>query len=1166
MDVKDEILLRLQYSIKAQKSYIEYLQRILKTHHIDYDDINSITPKQKHVQCSELTTNELYNNASAKEQITSQYSEYLNKSQASLSSEHAVTEQSQSSECGSKKLLRNTANSLNPSGHNMTVASSTVNASSSQNEYLAEQNSQQCQQQGKNSDSCNANVKSASSTVTDSDSAIIHQRVYLPRITSDILDRFFSYFHGREDVYANRASKANPKTGKYGYYPKCQNFYKQGICLKTLKGNYDKRQLAKLSCSNCKYRQFVPLSPKAVYEHLMGMKTNCSDVIGIFPILPDETCYFLVFDFDDHESSVNTLSDNSTKMKESVSVSNQNSSNTIVEDVTSLKKIMELFSISYLVERSRSGNGFHIWVFFEEPVEVHIARQFGNSLLTIGADFVNLKSFKTYDRMLPASDHLPDGGLGNLIALPLQGMALRQGNSAFVDEHFIPYKDQFEALFNTKKLSKISILQHLNSLNISNSNQFGLFYDLKSDSESAGYTDNKNIPSNVSVSKRVKQLDLFNVTEAEDVFKGTSVLKKDILFRKEDIIDNLTVVIAHKIFIKETSLNPRFLNQLRRLSSFLNPQFYINERMGYSNYDTPRIISCFTEEKGYLGLPRGLLDELETRFKHSGISYSTDDRTNPGSRIKVEFTGQLYSEQQLAVDNLLKYKNGILQAATAFGKTVVGSYIISKLKVNALIIVHNEEIANNWFNDFNRFLCVDEPLPEYRTASGRIRHRKAVYGFLSSKKNTLTSIIDVVMVQSLGSLGNIKSLVKNYGLVIVDECHHSAAASFYDALSQVNARYFYGFSATPFRNDGLDRKLFYLFGPVRFRYTAIDKISSLGIPHYVISHFIPFTYYAKADNLNQITEELLKDKRRNEIIVSDIKDAVMNHRTPIVITKRLEHARLLFDRLRGAADNIILLTGALSSQEKRNAIKRLHSIPNDESLILIATGQYVGEGFNYPRLDTLFMTAPISSKNNVEQYAGRLNRDYKGKEDVIIFDYVDNQVPVLSNMYKKRISSYHRIGFNLVSGLLNYKNTDSRIKTFFDIHDYSYQLNLDLKKSQKEIVIYSNCRDLSSYKRFTHNLSDLSLLGVNVVIVTSGSIYRVSNTDPYIDKSHEDNLEKFCYSSGITLIRKNYKVDAFIVIDKEIVWYGADFIEGVKRADVILRLESLNAASELLEK
>ena len=1161
MDIKDEILLRLQRSIKAKDSYIDYLQRLLKTHNIVFDGINSITPKQEQAHSSELTGNELYKNASAKDQIDSHSSEYLTNSQIGLSSEAAVTEQSQSSECGSQNLLGKTTNPYNSGDHNNTVYSSTINSSSSHIELPSELNSLQSQLQGKNSDSSNSNVNSVALTVTDSVSDIIHQRVYLPRITSDILNRFFSYFHGREDVYANRAGKANPKTGKYGYYPKCQNFYKQGICLKTLK-----EQPSKLSCSNCRYRQFIPISPKALYEHLMGMKSNCSDVIGIYPIFPDETCNFLVFDFDDHDSSVNTASDNADNQNGSVSVSNQRSTNTIIDDVISLKKILEHFAIPYLVERSRSGKGFHVWTFFEEPVEVDIARRFGNALLTAGSDFVNLKSFKTYDRMLPASDHLPSGGLGNLIALPLQGMALRKGNSAFVDDSFTPYREQFEVLFKTRKLNKTSVLQLLNELKISKSNQFGMFYELNAESESAVLTDKTNINTNETDGKTLQQLDLFNMNGAESVFKGTSVLKKDILFRKEDIIDNLTVVIAHKIFIKETSLKPRFLNQLRRLSSFLNPQFFMNERMGYSNYDTPRIISCFIEEKGYLGLPRGLLDELDLRFKHAGIPYSKDDRTNAGNRIKVEFTGQLYSEQKLAVDNLLKYKNGILQAATAFGKTVVGSYIISKLKVNALIIVHNEEIANNWFNDFNRFLCVDEPLPEYRTASGRIRHRKAVYGFLSSKKNTLTSIIDVVMVQSLGSLGNIKSLVKNYGLVIVDECHHSAAASFYDALSQVNARYFYGFSATPFRNDGLDRKLFYLFGPVRFRYTAIDKISSLGIPHYVISRFIPFTYYAKADNLNQITEELLKDKRRNEIIVSDIKDAVMNHRTPIVITKRLEHARLFLDRLRGAADNTILLTGSLSSQEKRNAIKRLHSIPDTESLILIATGQYVGEGFNYPRLDTLFMTAPISSKNNVEQYAGRLNRDYKGKEDVIIFDYVDNQVPVLSNMYKKRIRTYHKIGFNLVSGLLNYKNTDSRIKTFFDIHDYSHQLNLDLKKAQKEIVIYSNSSDITSYKRFIHNLSDLLLLGVKIVIVTSDFISRSVSTGSFLDKQCEDNLEKFCYSSGVTLIGKNYKVDAFIVIDKELVWYGADFIEGVKRSDVILRLESVSAATELLEK
>lgn len=225
------------------------------------------------------------------------------------------------------------------------------------------------------------------------------------------------------------------------------------------------------------------------------------------------------------------------------------------------------------------------------------------------------------------------------------------------------------------------------------------------------------------------------------------------------------------------------------------------------------------------------------------------------------------------------------------------------------------------------------------------------------------------------------------------------------------------------------------------------------------------------------------------------------------------------------------------------------------------------------------MTAPISSKNNVEQYAGRLNRDYPGKEDIIIFDYVDNQIPMLSNMYKKRVRTYHKIGFNLVAGLLNYKNTNDKVKTFFYTHDYLHQLSLDLKNAQREIIISSNCSDPASYRRLTDSIYELQLIGVKTVVITS-NIYSSFNagidfnTDTenravlpaMLNSSTEDMLENFCYNSGIAFIKKDYKVDSFIVIDRKLIWYGSDFIEGVKRSDVVIRLESADAAAELLEQ
>ena len=243
-------------------------------------------------------------------------------------------------------------------------------------------------------------------------------RIFQHEVTPQMVSFFYTYFRGRKDVYSVRS---RPKDGKAGYFPVCTHFGDHKLCPKTTG--------QKIACRDCPNRAYKPLNIRALLAHLKGEREDSSDVVGIYPLLPDDTCYFLVFDFDDHEGTF------------------QGSEKTASwrDEVDALRKICELEQIDALVERSRSGQGAHVWIFFSEPVSAQKARQFGTALLTKGAEVVSLKSFRAYDRMLPLQEHLPEGKLGNLIALPLQGRALRSGNSAFVDENWNAYPDQWGA-------------------------------------------------------------------------------------------------------------------------------------------------------------------------------------------------------------------------------------------------------------------------------------------------------------------------------------------------------------------------------------------------------------------------------------------------------------------------------------------------------------------------------------------------------------------------------------------------------------------------------------------------------------------------------------------------------------------------------------------------
>ena len=902
---------------------------------------------------------------------------------------------------------------------------------------------------------------------------------------------FYSLFHGRSDVYAKRAVM---KSGKAGYFPVCENLWRYGVC--------PKADRQKVKCASCPNRSWAPLNQRALMAHLTGEKSDGSDVIGIYPLLPDDTCRFLVFDFDDHEASPGTVWQ---------------------EDVDALRQICSQNSVPCYVERSRSGSGAHVWLFFDAPISAELARKFGSALLTKGAESVNLKDFKTYDRMLPAQEHLPDGGLGNLIALPLQGQALQQGNSAFVDESWDAYPNQWEYLKSVQKISKT-------------------FIEEKS---ALWSTDGE----------------LGTLAKTEDIEDTEKPWKKlPVLFHKEDAAQPLSITLANGIYIDAAGVKPRLQNALRRLAAYSNPEFYKKKALGFSTRNIPRIVFCGEDVGNFIHLPRGCQNQLTAQLATAEIPYTISDERQIGHKIKVDFHGSLYPAQAEAAAAMLAQDTGVLCAATAFGKTAVGAYLVAQRKVNTLVLVHNAEIMKNWLEDFEKFLQIDEPLPEYITPKGRHKKLPSLIGTLSGGRNRLGGIVDVAMITSLGQGDAVNALVKNYGMVIMDECHHAGAAIAEDVLNAVSAKYVYGLTATPKRDDGQEQKIFMQLGPIRYRYTAKDRAAAQDVQHLVYPRFTRlFVPNANKLSYNQARRAVVESEVRNEQILTDVTACLQARRTPLVLTKEKEHAAFLYERLKTKTDHIFLLQGGSSTKQKEELRTQMRAVPPAESVVLVAIGQYIGEGFNFPRLDTMMLAMPISWQGNVEQYAGRLHRDYEGKQDVIIYDYVDAHIRVLESMYYKRLRTYKRIGYEIITAPNQEKQTANAI---FDSESYLPVYEKDLQQANKSIYIASPGLNKSKARRLIALVEQQQTAGVSVTVITlPADSYPQARVEP------TKALQTMLQSAGIYLVLQPDLHTHFAVIDQEIVCYGStNLLSRDKEDDGLMRICSRDVALELLEE
>ena len=925
---------------------------------------------------------------------------------------------------------------------------------------------------------------------------IIHPQA----ITENMANQFFSMFWGRQDVYAKRS--VNKETGKAAYYPQCNNFW-TNVCHKKIKDG--------INCKDCKNRSYKTITKKDILNHLQGNAYNASDVIGVYPLLSIGTCRFMVFDFDNHD-------------KDAEEKDFANSDDTWVEEVESMREICVLNGIEPLVERSRSGRGAHVWIFFDKPIDASFVRKFGFALLDKGAEQINLKSFKYYDRMLPAQDSLPeDSAVGNLIALPLQGKALQDGNSAFIDGNWNAYPNQWETLFNKPRLSQEFLEEKIK--------------------EWSNIIDD--IAANAAESDREKPWNRMQH------------------FNKNDVEGKLHIILSNGIYVDNTNLKAAMQNRIRRMAAISNPVFYKNQAIGTSNYDTARWIYLGKDHlSGYIQIPRGLQDELWENIKQADIDYEMEDERQQGRKINVDFKGELRPEQDKALKELIKYDNGILHAATAFGKTVVSSAIIAQKKINTLIILESSALIEQWKEALEKFLNINEGLPTYETKTGRVRKRKSLIGTLQGAHDSMTGIIDIAMAGSLCKKGKYHKMMNEYGLVLIDECHHSASETIANVLKEVKAKYVYGVTATPKRGDGLEKINYMLIGPIRYSYTAKEKAKEQGIQHLVYPRFTrtvpPRGVITDKMHPNEAYEIIHNNDVRDEQIIEDVKNCVAAGRTPVVLSRYKDHSEKFYERLKSYADHVFLMTGNNSKKEHRKILEQMHQVDKNESLILIATGSLVGEGFDFPRLDTLFMATPVSFRGVVEQYAGRLNRDYAGKENVIIYDYVDNHIPMFNNMYMKRLKAYKQIGYEFGDGLQTVKQT---VNAIYDGNNYSENYHKDLLDSNKNIIISSPVISGSKVYELINMLKEKQMSGVQVTIVTWTPDSYGFGDAAYWMQLHEDMRR-----AGFYIRTVEEYCDRFAVIDQEVVWYGnINLLAKDKVDDSIMRVRSKGIAGELME-
>lgn len=743
---------------------------------------------------------------------------------------------------------------------------------------------------------------------------------------------FRSLFRGRQDVYPRRFE--NRRTGKTGYAPACGNEWVRGICEKP-----------RVKCAECPHQRFLPVTNDVIRWHLSGRNDAGEPfVAGVYPLLLDETCFFVAIDFDKGSWR---------------------------EDAAAFLDTCHRLSLPAALERSRSGQGAHVWVFFDEALPAALGRRLAAHIVTETMERRPDLGFDSYDRLFPNQDTLPHGGFGNLIALPLQKGPRAQGHSLFLDDHLEPWPDQWAFLASVRKVSRAGV------------------ESIVQDAERRGRVLAVRLPPEEA--------------EGDEPWRTPPSPSRRHLTIVATLPRTLELILGNQIYIAKHGLDPGLRNQLLRLAAFQNPEFYRTQAMRLSTYGKPRVIACAEDHPQHIALPRGCLDDVREMLSDLGVHATIRDERNIGDPLNLTFRGELRADQAAAADALALHDVGVLAATTAFGKTLVAASLIARRAVNTLVLVHRQQLLDQWVERLSAFLDIPA---------------KSI-GRIGGGRRKPTGQLDVALIQSLVKKGTVDDRVASYGHVIVDECHHLSAHSFETVARQARARFVLGLSATVARKDGHHPIIFMQCGPVRHRVNARVQAATRPFSHVVLVEPTSFLPVRSPDadkrvEFQSLYQDLVSDTPRNDRICNVVIDAANSGRSPLVLTERNEHLDCLEALIAPQVRHLVVLRAGLGKRARQATLDRLAAIPRNEPRVLLATGKYVGEGFDDARLDTLVLTLPVSWRGTVAQYAGRLHRLCEGKSEVRIYDFADLNVPMLARMFDRRCRGYEAIGYQIV--------------------------------------------------------------------------------------------------------------------------------------------------------
>lgn len=861
--------------------------------------------------------------------------------------------------------------------------------------------------------------------------------------TTEKLELFYNYFQGRPDIYA---TKWESKAGKVGFSP-----HGEGTWIN----------------KNGKYRKeihtYYPYTLQTINDHIRAEKHDFKMGVGIYPMLENDMTKLIVIDFDKEDA---------------------------LKEAGAVVKICQKYNIDVLIERSQSGEGIHLWFFFEEEIPASRGRIFGQLIIRLAMIELDVLKFESFDRIIPMQDTLPSNGFGNVIALPLRADKVKENKTVFLDEKFRVVSDFWKQLMDTTRYSSQEIEQFISLLSQKMPIQF---------------------------------------------------YKQDQTEIKTELPEKILIQSSGELKISKDQLTRKSIIQLAHLATFHNPEFYKLQNMRAPTWNVNQYMTVASEDDEYLYLPRGLKSELEKLDTNSEFI----EQLNDGHKINVEFEGKLREQQNEVVKAMLNNDVGIVSAPTGFGKTVVAANLIAQRKTSTLILVHSKVLAAQWKKRLEEFLAIQSaPFKEY-TPTGRVRKKDKI-GELYSGKESLSHNIDIALFQTLANRENLTEFLEPYGMVIVDEVHHTAAQTFDKIIKNINARYLYGLTATIDRKDGLTPIIFMRFGEI-LADVEVEEENNLLIPKYFYPRFTNYSDLNPELNYTQHLNNMVNIEERNEQIVIDIVENIDEKRTCLVLTERIAHAEVLKQLLEERLKEIKVYILTSEETEKSNQADIGEMQNTNSEFVVIATSLKVGEGFDLLKLESIFFTLPFSWKARTTQYVGRLHRGLEEKDELRVYDYVDIGVEMFGKMYQKRMKVYNKLNYQLAED----GKTREMQTQLYTVNTYQDVLKLDLSNAKKIVFSVVSTRQL--------NISEIAILyqsGKEIEILIKGD--KLKQQQQFVKELENLNVK-------ITRLKVN--PFSFIICDEKIIWYGNINFGINNNADATtLRLSNRGIANKIMEQ